>query len=141
MFRAILVLGSGVVFLLCAAAIIGNIIGGLIISAILLYTWSFITRMILFAYGETNGVTYEQYQENLRQQGIHLAPTSVRETSRVLGSSEDFLGEETEYVPSDDDASRVLASQQEFGLRVRVDRGESSDENRDFADFLRCTPF
>jgi hypothetical protein len=88
MARTVVVLGSGVILLLSAAAIFGNIIGGLMISAILLYTWSFIARTILFTYGETDGVTYEQYQENLRRQGIDPVPTNMRETSRILGSGE-----------------------------------------------------
>lgn len=141
MARAVVVLGSGGVLLLCAIAMVGNFLGGIIISAILLYTWSFIARTILFAYGEAYDVTYEQYQENLRQQGIDPTPKNVRETSRVLGSSEEFLGEETEYSPGDDDASRILADQQGFGLRIRVGGDESRSESSDFADFLRSTPF
>lgn len=141
MARAIVVLGSGITLFLCALALIGNFVGGMIISAILLYTWSFIARTILFAYGEAHAITYEHYQESLRKQGIYPAPPDVQETSRILGSSEEFLGEATEDVQSDVELSRILADQQDSGLRVRVGGRESSSEERDFADFLRSTPF
>lgn len=141
MARTIVGLGTGVVVLLCLSAIFGNFLGGIIISAILLCTWSFIARTILFAYGEAHDVTYEQYHENLRQQGIYIVPENMREASRVLGSGEELFGEETEYVAGDDDISRILAGQQGFGLRVRVGGNESRSEDSDFADFLRSTPF
>lgn len=141
MVRAVVVLGSGAVALLCGASILGNFLGGIIMSAVLLCAWSFIARAILFAYGEAHDVTYEQFQESLRQQGVYLAPTDVRETSRVLGTSEEFFGEEAEYVPGDEDVSRILADQQDLGLRIRVGGGESRSEDSDFADFLRSTPF
>lgn len=141
MARAVVVLGSLAVFCLCAAALAGNFLGGVMISAFLLCTWSFIARTILFAYGESNDVTYEQYQESLRQQGIDPAPTNVRETSRILGSGEELLGEATEDVRGDVELSRILADQQDSGLRVRVGGRKPGSEERDFADFLRSTPF
>lgn len=139
--RALLLGTGGLAAILCLGSLAGDPIGGLILSSVLISLWAFMVRTALFASDGGKKVTYEQYHAELQARGVASSGPDVPEDSRVLGWGPGANSGTTTPSTGGENPGWDAADPPETLLRVRTGRRERESEDRDFADFLRSSPF
>lgn len=139
--KALLLSSGGIVALLCLGSLVGDPVGGLILSSVLISLWAFMVRTALFASDGGKRVTYEQYCTELQARGGAPPRADVPESSRILSRGLESDSGAAAPGSSGKNPDWYASDPPETLLRVRTGGRERESEDRDFADFLRSNPF